>query len=52
VVDPKVLNPNTIMPALYRDSGICRVTKKRQGKTIIAAQDVEDIVACLQALKE
>lgn len=51
VVDSKVLNPDTIMPAFYRSSGFNRVLKKFQGKTVISAQDVEDIVAYLTTLK-
>ena len=51
VVDAKVVNPDTTMPAFYRSSGLHRVLKKFQGKTILAAQDVEDIVAYLTTLK-
>jgi len=51
VVDAKVVNPDTTMPAFYRSSGLHRVLKKFQGKTILAAQDVEDIVAYLKTLK-
>lgn len=51
IVDPKVLNEDTIMPAFYRKDGFHRVLKKFQGKTIIGAQDVEDIVAYLMTLK-
>lgn len=51
VVDSKVLNADTIMPAFYRDSGFHRVLKGFEGKTIISAQDVEDIVAYLVTLK-
>ncbi len=51
IVDPKVVNPDTIMPAFYRIHGLHRVQKKWQGKTIISAQDVEDIVAYMMTLK-
>ena len=51
IVNPKVVNPDTIMPAFYRIHGLHRVQKKWQGKTIISAQDVEDIVAYLMTLK-
>ena len=51
VVDAKVINPDTIMPPFYRKTGFHRVLKKFQGKTIIGAQDVEDIVAYLMTLK-
>ncbi len=52
VVNSKVINPDTIMPAFYRNSGFHRVMKKFQGKTIISAQDVEDVVAYMMTLKE
>ncbi len=49
VVDPKVVLPDTIMPAFLRvPTG--RVLKKFQGKTILNAQEVEDIVAYLKTL--
>jgi sulfur-oxidizing protein SoxX len=51
VVNPKKANPDTIMPAFYRNTGFHRVMKKFKGKTIIGAQDVEDIVAYLKTLK-
>lgn len=51
VVNPKVFNPDTIMPAFYHNAGFNRVLKKFKGKTIISAQDVEDIVAYLMTLK-
>ncbi len=51
IVDSKTLNPDTIMPAFYRTTGFHRVQKKWKGKTIISAQDVEDIVAYLVTLK-
>ena len=52
VVDAKVLNPDTIMPAYYRSDGFHRVLKDFQGKTLLSAQEVEDIIAYLQTLKE
>ncbi len=51
IVNPKVVNPDTIMPAFYRIHGLHRVQKKWKGKTIISPQDVEDIVAYLVTLK-
>ena len=52
VVNSKLINPDTIMPAFYRTEGFNRVLKKFQGKTILSAQDVEDVVAYLVTLKE
>jgi sulfur-oxidizing protein SoxX len=51
VVDPKQVNPDTIMPAFYKSKGFTRVLKKFKGKTVISAADVEDIVAYLKTLK-
>lgn len=48
----KALNPETIMPAFYRNSGLNRVAEKFQGKTILTAQQIEDVVAYLKTLKE
>jgi sulfur-oxidizing protein SoxX len=51
VVDSKKLNPETIMPAFYRNSGFHRVAKKFQGKSMLSAEQVEDVVAYLMTLK-
>ncbi len=51
VVDSKVLNPDTIMPAFYRNDGFERVMKQFQGKTMLSAQQVEDVVAYVMTLK-
>ena len=51
LVNPKVVNEDTIMPAFYKNDGLNRVMKKFKGKTVLAAQDVEDIVAYLVTLK-
>ena len=51
VVDSKVINPDSFMPAFYRNTGYHRVLKKFQGKTILSAEQVEDIVAYLMTLK-
>ena len=52
VADSKVLNPDTIMPAFYRTEGLNRVMKNFQGKTILTAQQVEDVIAYLMTLRE
>jgi len=51
LVNPKVINPNTFMPAFYRDYDFERVLKKFQGKTILSAQEVEDVIAYLVSIK-
>ncbi len=50
LVDPKVLNPDTIMPAFLKP-GTHDVLKKFEGKTIVGAQDIEDMIAYLMTLK-
>lgn len=47
----QALSPETIMPAFYRDSGFNRVAEKFKGKTILSAQQIEDVVAYLKTLK-
>lgn len=52
VVNSKVaLSPDTIMPGFYREAGLNRVADKFKGKTILSAQQVEDVVAYLKTLK-
>ena len=52
IVNPKKINPESFMPAYYRTEGLHRVQKKWQGKTILSAQQVEDVVAYLMTLRE
>jgi sulfur-oxidizing protein SoxX len=40
------------MPPYYRTTGLQRVTKAFEGKTILTAEQVEDVVAYLTTLKE
>jgi len=51
IVNPKLANPDTIMPAFYRKDGFTRVMKKFQGKTMLSAEQVEDLVAYTMTLK-
>jgi len=52
MVDPARLNPDTIMPPYFRLDGLNRVAKNFQGKTILTAEQIEDVVAYLASLKE
>jgi sulfur-oxidizing protein SoxX len=52
LVDPKHLNPDTVMPAYYRVEGLHRVLNRYRGEPILTAQEVEDVVAYLLTLKE
>ncbi len=52
VVDAKtVFGPDTVMPGFYTLKVGKYVAKKFQGKTILSAQQVEDVVAYLSTLK-
>jgi sulfur-oxidizing protein SoxX len=51
IVDPKVVNPDTIMIAFHKTEGLRQVAKAWQGKPILTAQEVEDVVAYLMTLK-
>jgi len=52
LVDPSRLVPDTIMPAYYRLDHLQRVAHAYDVKTILSAQQVEDVVAYLVSLKE
>jgi sulfur-oxidizing protein SoxX len=51
IVDPRRVNPETIMPAYYRTEGLTRVAPSYRGKTILTAEQIEDVVAYLVSLK-
>ena len=51
IVDASRANPQTIMPAYFRTEGLIRVTPSQRGKTVLTAQQIEDVVAFLATLK-
>lgn len=51
IVDPSRVNPQTIMPAYYRTEGLSRVAPAHRGKTVLSAEQIEDVVAFLVTLK-
>jgi len=51
IVNPKEINPDTIMPAFYKTEGLNRVLKKFKGKSVLTAEQVEDILAYIQTFK-
>ena len=52
LVDASRLNAATIMPSYYRIDGLNRVGRTWQGKPILTAEQIEDIVAYLVTLRE
>lgn len=52
IVDGLRLNADTIMPPYYRTTGLQRVARNFEGKTILTAAQVEDVVAYLVTLKD
>ena len=52
VSNSKMMFDGTIMPAFYVDSGYTRPLDDFAGKSILTAQQVEDVVAYLLTLKE
>ena len=51
IVDPTKVNPQSIMPAYYKSEGLVRVAPANRGKTVLTAEQIEDIVAYLLTLK-
>jgi len=52
IVDARRLNPATIMPSYHRVDGLQRVGSAWQGKPVLDAQQVEDVVAFLRTLRD
>ena len=52
IADGARLNADTIMPPYYRTTGLHRVARNFDGKTILSAAQVEDVVAYLATLKD
>jgi sulfur-oxidizing protein SoxX len=51
IADPSKSKPDTIMPAYYRKDGLTRVASAFRGKTILGAEQIEDVVAYLLTLR-
>lgn len=52
MVDSGRINPASIMPAYFRTEGLTRVAPAFAGKTVLSAEQVEDVVAYLQTLRK
>ena len=50
LVDSRAINADTIMPPYFSLDGLTRVGDRWEGKTILDAQQVEDVVAFLATL--
>jgi L-cysteine S-thiosulfotransferase len=51
IADSRRLDPNGLMPSLHKVEGHERVGRAWQGKPVLDAQQVEDVVAFLQTLR-
>jgi L-cysteine S-thiosulfotransferase len=52
IVDASRLKPDTIMPPYYRVDGLERVAPAFQGKPVLTAEQIEDVIAYLMTLRE
>ena len=50
LVDPKRLNPETVMPSYYAREGHHRVAPEYRGRSIYTASEIEDVIAFLLTL--
>ena len=51
IADNRRLNPDSLMPAFYRTEGMQRVGRAWQGRPVLDAQQIEDVVAFLGTLQ-
>ena len=51
LVNPYILNSDTIMPAFYKVEGLKRVEEKFFGEPLLSAQEIEDVLSWLITLK-
>lgn len=51
IVNPRRANPDSIMPAYFEIGSLVRVAPSFRGRTILTAEQIEDIVAYLLTLK-
>jgi L-cysteine S-thiosulfotransferase len=52
IVDQSILDPGTIMPAYYRLDGLDRVAPAFRGRTVLTAEQIEDVVAFIMTLRD
>ena len=52
MVDGRRLNPDTIMPSYFSLDGLVRVGRAWQGRTVLTAEEIEDVVTFLARLRD
>ncbi|MBM3540288.1 MAG: sulfur oxidation c-type cytochrome SoxX [Alphaproteobacteria bacterium] len=52
IVDSSSLNRDSIMPPYYRVDGLQRVAPNFRGKSVLTAEQIEDVLAFLKTLRE
>ncbi len=52
LVNPKLIHPETIMPAYYKVEGLHRVLERYRDRPILTAQQIEDVIAYLLTLTQ
>ena len=52
LVDGRRLNPDTIMPSYFSTEGLAQVGQPWQGRTVLTAEEIEDVVAFLLTLRD
>ena len=52
MVDSSRVNPDSVMPAYYRIDHLKRVAQAWQGRTVLTAEEIEDVVSFLATLKD
>jgi L-cysteine S-thiosulfotransferase len=52
IVDSSLVDQGTIMPSYYRLDGLDRVAPAFRGKTVLTADEIEDVVAFLMTLRD
>lgn len=52
LIDSRQFNPDSLMPAYFRAEGLTRVAPARAGKTLLSAEEIEDVTAFLATLRD
>lgn len=50
IVDYEKVTPGVLMPSYFRTEDLSQVEAHSRGKTLLSAQDIEDIIAYLESL--